>query len=387
MSVPRLPTGTVTFLFTDIEGSTRLWQREPEGMKAALARHHEILKHAIESSGGYVFQIVGDAFCAAFHTVSAGVGAALAAQRALASEPWSAATPIRVRMAVHAGTAEVHAGEHKSGEYVSGLTLSHAARLLSVGYGGQILVSTAAQEMLRDDGAAHVELRDLGVHRLRDIAGAEHIFQVVASGLPTAFPALASLETVPNNLTRQLTSFVGRKREIAEVQRLLAETRLLTLTGPGGSGKTRLCAGGRRRTSGRLPGRRVDARARPGRRSRARSPGARHDARGPRGGRAPLAPDRDRSPPDPTRLLVLDNCEHLIDACAQLADALLRACPDVKILATSREALGLTGEVVYRVPPLSLPDVRQMPPLEHLADYEAIRLFVDRAVAARPDFA
>jgi predicted ATPase/class 3 adenylate cyclase len=387
VSVPRLPAGTVTFLFTDIEGSTRLWQRQPEGMKTALARHHEILKQAIESSGGYVFQIVGDAFCAAFHTVSAGVGAALAAQRALASEPWSDATPIRVRMAVHTGTAEVHAGEHTSGEYVSGLTLSHAARLLSVGYGGQILVSTAAQQMLHDDGTARVELRDLGVHRLRDIAGAEHIFQVVAPGLPTAFPALASLETVPNNLARQLTSFVGRKREIAEVQRLLAETRLLTLTGPGGSGKTRLAL---EAASGLLAGYPggvwmlelapvTDPALVP--QVLATTLGVREEA-----GRTVLAIAIDHLR---TRraLLVLDNCEHLIDACAQLADALLRACQDVKVLASSREPLSLTGEVVFRVPPLSLPDPRQMPPLEHVTDYEAIRLFVDRAVAAKPDFA
>jgi class 3 adenylate cyclase len=143
------------------------------------------------------------------------VGAALAAQRALASEPWGETGPILVRMALHTGTAEVHAGEHRSGEYASGLTLSHAARLLSVAYGGQILVSTATQEMLRDDLPSKVELRDLGLHRLRDLARVEHIFQVVTPDLPTAFPALVSLETVPNNLAWQLTSFVGREGEIA----------------------------------------------------------------------------------------------------------------------------------------------------------------------------
>jgi len=211
MSVQRVPTGTVTFLFTDIEGSTRLWQQYPEAMKRALTRHHALLQQAIESHGGYVFQIVGDAFCAAFQTASNAVTAARAAQRALAGEPWGETGPIRVRMAVHTGTADVHAGEHKSGEYASGLTLSHASRLLSVAHGGQILASSAAQEVLREDLPAHVELLDLGRHRLRDLARAEHVFQVVAPDLPGAFPALASREAVPSNLPRHLTSFVGRE--------------------------------------------------------------------------------------------------------------------------------------------------------------------------------
>jgi len=386
VSVPRLPTGTVTFLFTDIEGSTRLWQRHPEAMRVALARHHEILRIAIESNGGYVFQIVGDAFCAAFHTVPAGVSAALAAQHALTAESWGESTPLRVRMAVHTGTAEVHAGEHKSGEYVSGLTLSHAARLLSVGYGGQILVSSAAQEMLRGDAATRAELRDLGVHRLRDIAGAEHIYQVVAPSLPAAFPALVSLETVPNNLARQLTTFVGRRREIAEVQRLLAETRLLTATGPGGSGKTRLCLEAAAGLLEGYPGGVWMLELAPvtdpelAAQVLATTLGVREEA-----GRTLLATVIDHLRTK-RALLVLDNCEHLIDACARLAEALLQACPHVKILASSREPLGLTGEVVFRVPPLSVPDSRHLPPLERFADYEAIRLFVDRAVAAKPDF-
>jgi predicted ATPase/class 3 adenylate cyclase len=387
VSALRLPTGTVTFLFTDIEGSTRLWQRHPEAMRVALARHHEILRIAIESNGGYVFQIVGDAFCAAFHTVTASVSAALAAQHALTGESWGESTPIRVRMAVHTGTAEVHAGEHRSGEYVSGLTLSHAARLLSVGYGGQILVSSAAQHMLRDDAASRVELRDLGVHRLRDIASAAHIFQVVAPGLPAAFPALASLEAVANNLGRQLTSFVGRTREIAEITRLLAETRLLTVTGPGGSGKTRLSL----EAAGGL----LDAYpagvwmlelapvADPALVTQvlATALGVREEAGG-----ALLATVIDHLRTKRV-LLILDNCEHLIEACARLAETLLRACPDAKILASSREPLGVTGEVVFRVPPLALPDSRHSLPPERYAEYEAIRLFVDRAVAAKPDFA
>ena len=381
-----LPTGTVTFLFTDIEGSTRLWQQHPEPMKQALLRHHALLQQSIESSNGYVFQIVGDAFCAAFHTAAEGVAAALAAQRALAAEPWGETGPIRVRMALHTGTADLHAGEHKAGEYMSGLTLSHTARLLSVAHGGQILVSNATQELVRNDLPSLVELRNLGLHRLRDLTRAEHVYQVVAQRLPDRFPALRSLEVVPNNLPRQLTTFIGREREIAEAKRLLAETHLLTITGPGGSGKTRLSL----EIGARLLSEYPDGvwlvefahLADPARVPQvlATALSVREEA-----DRPLLVTLVDHLRPKRV-LLLLDNCEHLIDACAGLADTLLRGCPEVKILPSSREALGLTGEVVFRVPPLSLPDSRLVPALERLAEYEAVRLFVDRAIAAKPDF-
>jgi len=381
-----LPTGTVTFLFTDIEGSTRLWQQHPEPMKQALLRHHALLQQSIESSNGYVFQIVGDAFCAAFHTAAEGVAAALAAQRALAAEPWGETGPIRVRMALHTGTADLHAGEHKAGEYMSGLTLSHTARLLSVAHGGQILVSNATQELVRNDLPSLVELRNLGLHRLRDLTRAEHIYQVVAQRLPDRFPALRSLEVVPNNLPRQLTTFIGREREIAEAKRLLAETHLLTITGPGGSGKTRLSL----EIGARLLSEYPDGvwlvefahLADPARVPQvlATALSVREEA-----DRPLLVTLVDHLRPKRV-LLLLDNCEHLIDACAGLADTLLRGCPEVKILPSSREALGLTGEVVFRVPPLSLPDSRLVPALERLAEYEAVRLFVDRAIAVKPDF-
>jgi len=381
-----LPTGTVTFLFTDIEGSTRLWQQHPEPMKQALLRHHALLQQSIESSNGYVFQIVGDAFCAAFHTAAGGVAAALAAQRALAAEPWGETGPIRVRMALHTGTADLHAGEHKAGEYMSGLTLSHTARLLSVAHGGQILVSNATQELVRNDLPSLVELRNLGLHRLRDLTRAEHVYQVVAQRLPDRFPALRSLEVVPNNLPRQLTTFIGREREIAEAKRLLAETHLLTITGPGGSGKTRLSL----EIGARLLSEYPDGvwlvefahLADPARVPQvlATALSVREEA-----DRPLLVTLVDHLRPKRV-LLLLDNCEHLIDACAGLADTLLRGCPEVKILPSSREALGLTGEVVFRVPPLSLPDSRLVPALERLAEYEAVRLFVDRAIAVKPDF-
>lgn len=377
----------MTFLFTDVEGSTRLWQRHPEAMKDALARHHALVQGAIEANGGYVFQIVGDAFCAAFHTVSAGIAAAIAAQRALIAEPWNESGPIRVRMAVHTGAADFQAGAHKSGEYGSGLTLSHASRQLSTAHGGQILVSSAAREMLRDVALQGIELRDLGRHRLRDLAGSEHVFQVVVSDLPTVFPPLASLEATPHNLPRLLTSFVGREREIADVKRQLGRARLLTLTGPGGTGKTRLSLQVAMDLLADFPDGVWLVELAPisepalAPQALAMILGVREET-----GRPLIATlaDHLRS----RRALVLfDNCEHLIDACARLADDLLRVCSEIRIVASSREPLGLTGEVVHRVPPLSLPDPRALPPIERLVEYEAIRLFVDRAATVKPDFA
>jgi predicted ATPase/class 3 adenylate cyclase/tetratricopeptide (TPR) repeat protein len=386
VTIATVPTGTVSFLFTDIEGSTRLWQLDPEAMKAALGRHHVLVQQAIEANGGYVFQIIGDAFCAAFHTGSAGVAAALAAQRALSVEPWGPAGPIRVRMAVHTGTVDVRMGEHKSGEYVSGLTLSHTARLLSVANGGQILVSTATQALVRDHLPPRVKLLDLGWHRLRDLARAEPIFQVVAPDLPHAFPALKSVEAVPNNLPRQLTTFIGREREIGDVKRLLAEAHLLTVTGTGGNGKTRLSL---EVASGLLDeypagvwllefAALSDPALVP--QGLATTLGVREEP-----GRPLLSTLVEHLRPQ-RALLVFDNCEHLIEACARLVDAVLHACPQVKILASSREPLGLTGEVAFRIPPLSMPDPRRLPPLERFTEYEAIRLFVDRAAAVKPGF-
>lgn len=381
-----LPSGTVTFLFTDIERSTRLWQEFPGTMPEALARHHALLQHAIESHGGYVFQIVGDGFCAAFRTADDGLTAALAGQRALHRERWGETGPLRVRMALHTGSAEVHAGRYTSGEYVSGLTLSRAARLLSVGHGGQILMSRATQELLGDRLLARVELRDLGERRLRDLVRPEHVFQVVAPDLPSAFPPLRAPDVLPNNLPVQLTTFVGRDREISELKRLLAERRLLTLVGPGGTGKTRLSLQAAAELLEHFPdGAWLVELA--SLRDAALVPHAAASALEVREepGRPPLATLIDHLRPK-TLLLVLDNCEHLVDACAQLADRLLRACPQLKIVATSREALGVAGEVTLMVPSLSFPDAARSPH-ERFAEYEAVRLFVARAGAVLPDFA
>ena len=318
-SASTLPTGTVTFLFTDIEGSTRLWQDRPAAMKDALVRHHLLLQHAIESHGGYVFQIVGDAFCAAFRTAHEGLTSALAAQRALLQEPWGETGALRVRMALHTGTADVEAGAQRSGEYAPGLTLSRVARLLSAGHGGQILLSDATQELAREHLPAHVELRDLGERRLRDLVRPEHIFQVVDPGLPSEFPPLKTLDLLPSNLPMQLTSFVGREREMRDIKGLLSESRLLTLLGPGGTGKTRLSVqvaadlldtfreGAWQVELAPLSDPALVPQA------VASAVGVREDA-----GRPLLTTLVDQLR-GRTLLMILDNCEHLVAACAQLA--------------------------------------------------------------------
>ena len=381
-----LPTGTVTFLFTDIEGSTRLWQAFPAAMKEALARHHALLQEAIDAHNGYVFQIVGDAICASFRTAADGVAAALAAQHTLARESWGETGPLRVRMALHTGSTDIRAGAYRSGEYASGLTLSRASRLLSAGHGGQILLSHATEELVRDDVPSHISLRDLGERRLRDLVRAERIFQVVGPDLPSEFPPLKTLDAMPNNLPVQVTSFVGREREIREVTGLVGETRLLTLRGPGGTGKTRLSL----QIAANLIETFVDGvwfvelaplydpALVP--QAVASALSVREEAG------HPLLDTLTEYLRARSVLLILDNCEHLVDACARLADALLRNCPRLKVLASSREALATAGEVTYRVPSLSLPDPRHLPPTERLTDYEGVRLLVERAGAIKPGF-
>jgi class 3 adenylate cyclase len=230
------PTGTVTFLFTDIEGSTKLWEESTQAMQAALSRHDEILKNAIEERGGYVFKTVGDAFCAAFPTASNALEAALSAQRALFAAEWNESEPLRVRMALHTGAAE-----ERDGDYF-GPSLNRIARLLSAAHGGQVLLSLPTHEMVRDQLPSEVGLQDLGEKHLKDLFRPERVFQLLAPDLLSGFPPLRTLDAHGNNLPVQPTPLVGREREIREIAELVRkeDMRLLTLTGPGGTGKTRL---------------------------------------------------------------------------------------------------------------------------------------------------
>jgi class 3 adenylate cyclase len=231
----RLAGGTLTFLFTDIEGSTRLWERHPEAMQAALARHDAILEQAVGREGD-VFKRIGDAFCAAFAEAPAALDAALAIQRALQVESWGETGPLRVRIALHTGPAE-----QRNDDYF-GTTLNRVARILAAGHGGQTLLSFTTAELVRDHLPATCRLRDLGERRLRDLSGTERIFQLVAPDLPAEFPPLRTLDARANNLPAQLTALLGREHEVAAACALLRQpdVHLLTLTGAGGTGKTRL---------------------------------------------------------------------------------------------------------------------------------------------------
>ena len=380
--MPSLPTGTVTFLFTDIEGSTTLLRRLGDRQYAVvLAEHRRLLRAAFKEGKGYEVDTQGDAFLVAFPRAREALATAVAAQRVLAKHTWPDGASLRVRMGLHTGEP---VGE--TGGYV-GLDVHRAARICAAGHGGQILLSNVVGGLVARDLPAGVSLRDLGTHCLKDLREPEHLFQAVHPDLPRDFPAIKSLDVRPNNLPIQVTSFIGRTGEIAEVKKLLGAARLVTLTGSGGAGKTRLAL-------------QVAADA-----VESRPDGVWLAELAPVADptlvpktvasalNVPEQPDRDMTETlvDALRpkaaLLVLDNCEHLLAACRDLTAALLRKCPEVRILATSREGLGVPGETLWRVPSLSSPDyTRHVPPPEELVLYDAVRLFVDRAVAIAPGF-
>ena len=369
----QLPSGTVTLLFTDIQGSTLLWEAEPEQMAAALRRHDEILRTAIEDAGGYVFKTVGDAFCAAFATAPAAVQATLVAQRDLRGQAWPTSRPITVRMGLHTGVCE-----ERDGDYF-GPVVNRAARLEAVAHGGQVLVSGATAELLAGALPGGAALRDLGLHRLKDLGRAEQVFQLEAPQLLSSFPPLASLDNpeLPNNLPMLLSAFVGREAELARVRELVSASRLLTLTGAGGSGKTRLALQAAAEQIGRAPdgvwlvelASLTDG---------GQIAGAVAAALGIQDQAGPaLAEALVRALTAQDTLIVLDNCEHLIDDAAKFCEQVIQRCPQVRILATSREPLGIDGERVYRVPSLSLPGDVEM--VEEVAASDAVRLFAERA--------
>jgi predicted ATPase/class 3 adenylate cyclase len=375
------PTGTVTFLFTDIEGSTRMWQQDAPAMQLALSRHDRILRDVIEEHGGYVFKTAGDAFCAAFPTAPEALEAALFAQLALLEEEWSVEGDVRVRMALHTGVAE-----ERNADYF-GPSVNRVARLLSAGHGGQVLLSAATHEMVRDQLPAGVSLLDLGERQLKDLFRPERVFQLIAPGLPSEFPPLKTLEGRPNNLPLQPTPLVGREREVAEIADRVRseEARLLTLTGPGGTGKTRLALQAAADLLDEFSDGAFFVALAP-----ITDPELAASAiAGPLGvkesGDQPLEVSLKAYLRDKHLLLVLDNFEQVLEG-APLVGDLLGACPKLKVLATSRIPLRLYGEQEYPVSPLALPDPRVLPPLEVLTQYEAVRLFVERARAIEPHF-
>jgi predicted ATPase/class 3 adenylate cyclase len=379
------PSGTVTFLFTDIEGSTKLAREQPDAWESTRARHHVLLREAIERHNGYVFQIIGDAFCASFQIASDALKAALDAQRALQGEAWDA-TPIKVRMGLHTGTAQAEGIDTVSGGYVGYTTMALTQRVMSAAHGGQALLSQSANELARRELPIGITLRDMGEHQLKGLLNAEHLWQIVAPDLRQDFPPLSTLNAIPHNLPEPLTSFIGREADIAEVERLLSTHRLVTLTGPGGTGKTRLALEVARRDLEKFKAGVwlvelapiLDPLLVP--RTTALAIDLRDEPRRPV---IDMLCDYLR---EKKMLIILDNCEHLVEACARMADRILHAAPQVHILASSREALGIAGEVTYRVPSLGLPDMQYLSPVESLSKYEAVRLFIDRARSAVSTF-
>ena len=380
--MPSLPTGTVTFLFTDIEGSTTLLQRLGDRRYAeVLEEHRRLLRTAFEGGRGQEVDTQGDAFLVAFSRARDALGTAVAAQMVLTKHAWPDGASLRVRMGLHTGEPI-----SETGGYV-GLDVHRAARICAAGHGGQILLSHAVEVLAARDLPPGISLRDLGMHRLKDLRVPEHLLQVVHPDLPADFPALKSLDARLNNLPIQSTSFIGREQAKAEVRRLLSPTRLLTLTGSGGAGKTRLALQVAAEALQLFPDGvwlvELAALSDPSLVPKAAASALRIAEQSGR----PLSDTLADALQGKSLLLVLDNCEHLVGACAQLTDALLRSCPHVKILATSREALGVTAETTWRVPSLSLPDPHDLPSLDRAMEYEAVRLFVDRATATERQFA
>ena len=367
---------TLSFLFTDIEGSTVMLRRLGGAYAGVLADHHRLIREALAAHGGREVDTQGDAFFAVFTTARECAAAAITIQQAMAAHAWPGGERLRVRIGVHAGEAE------QTGTGLVGLEVHRGARIAAVAHGGQILVSTAAAALLGDSRPGGASLRDLGLQRLKDLGQPERIFQLDAPGLPAAFPPLRSLDNphLPNNLPVQASSFIGRDAELAAVSRLVAASRLVTLTGAGGSGKTRLALQAAAEllhgssegvwftdlapvtdpglVAGTVAGV-LSIQPEPGR---------------------PVAGTLAEAVGQRSLLIVLDNCEQVIDACAKLADTLLRACPHLALLATSREPLGIDGEHVYRVPSLATPTADA--DLDAIGGCEAVGLLADRAAAA-----
>ena len=377
-----------TFLFTDIEGSTRLWETHAAVMGAALAQHDRILRSSIEDRDGTVIKTTGDGILAVFGGPAAALDAALAAQRGLRDATWGETGPLRVRMALHSGTAE-----SRDGDYF-GPALNRVARILAIAHGGQVICSSVAAVLAREELPASVDLVDLGSHRLRDIDRPEQVYQVVVDDLPRTFPPLRSLSTRRSNLPVQLTSFIGREKQLDEVVSLIGRHRLLTLIGTGGTGKTRLMLEAAGRLLDQYPDGVWLAELAP------LSDASQIASEVARALGAPEVPGVPAGATvaaflaDKKLLLLLDNAEHLVDGVARFADTMLAGAPGLRVLATSREALAVPGEAVLQLQSLSCPTLAAgvsgsgIDPNDVAAasSTEAVRLFTERAASADPSF-
>ena len=374
-----LPTGTVTFLFTDIEGSTQLLRDLGDAYASVWKQHQLIIREALAAAGGAEVGTEGDSFFAAFSSAPGAVRAAVAAQQGLAAHAWPAGHSVRVRMGLHTGD-----GVLSGSDYV-GMDVHRAARIASAAHGGQLIVSEATRALIEHSLPAGAHLRDLGKHRLKDILQPEHLYDVVIDGLPAEFPPPRTLEARPNNLPLQLTSFVGREDQIDEIRELLGQVRLLTLTGPGGTGKTRLALQVAAETMrdfadgaffvdlspvtdpGLVPA--VIARA--------------LDVAEVAG--VPILETLKTHLQHKELLLVVDNFEQ-VTAAGGVVEDLVSTAPKLKVLITSRMVLSLRGEHEYGVPPLEPPDPKSIADLDTLNRSEAVRLFTERALAIQPRF-
>jgi predicted ATPase/class 3 adenylate cyclase len=371
------PQGTVTFMFTDIQGSTKLWETFPNAMKAVIARHDELMLQVLDTHNGYLVKSMGDGLLAAFVSAVDGVSAALAIHQTLRSADWGDVGQIQVRIGLHTGDAH-----YRDGDYF-GPTLNRAARLMGIGHGGQVLLSHATQELLADALSQDVSLTSLGHHRLKDLTDTEHVYQLLHPELERDFPTLKSLSYLANNLPAQTTSFIGREEDIDTASSLLETSRLVTLTGIGGTGKTRLSL----QVAADLIEQYADGVWFVELASVTESRVAATIAE------VLAVPEvADHSVLDCLKvtlqskqmLLVLDNCEHVLEACTKVVSLLLKACSQLSFLASSREGFGIVEETVWAVCPLPLPGDGEN--ISSLSQTPSINLFVDRAQAVSPRF-
>jgi predicted ATPase/class 3 adenylate cyclase len=372
--------GVTTYLFSDIEGSTRLWDQQPERMRPALARHDILTREAVERNRGRIVKTTGDGFHAVFDDPVDALSATLQLQLSLTDPEDTAGVPLRLRCGLHAGV-----DERRDNDFF-GPVVNRAARIMNAAHGGQILVSQAVVALIADRLPTDVALRDLGRVRLRDLTNSERVYQVLHPRLRQEFPALRSLEGTPNNLPQQVTTFVGRKREQSEAKAALRRARLLTLSGIGGLGKTRLSLQIAAEVVSDYPdgvwfvefAPIADERLVP--QAVATVLGVREETG------QPVIEALIKHVRDRKLLLVLDNCEHLLRACAELAKQLLQAGAEVKILASSREHFNVAGETIFTVPPLSVPGTAGRIAADTIVQYEAVHLFIERAMAVQPAF-